>query len=240
MFYSGQWSWWWWWWWVAVCGQQQRLWSSWGNWDSVIKHIFISPTIFLQNIFVGWMWDSATHAMMIKVLNCEWSAEMFLPCIFSSSQLKKNWLKMLMCASRSVYQWLGSSSTPSCSISSTASSWAVTSINKSILQLMLHVQPKWLSVHLYSTPAHFTWPNVKLVLGNFLSSIHLSLSLSHSHQAGAELRNLHSVQPQQILDPAQLLQFQTRNVKWVSEFFSDFNSHKHEFRNHPRCINISE
>ena len=36
--------------------------------------------------------------------------------------------------------------------------------------------------------AHFTWPNVKLVLGNFLSSIDSSLILIES-----EHRNLHSV-----------------------------------------------
>ena len=36
--------------------------------------------------------------------------------------------------------------------------------------------------------AHFTWPNVKLVLGNFLSSIDSSLILINS-----EHRNLHSV-----------------------------------------------
>ena len=99
--------------------------------------------------------------------------------------------------------------TSSCWISSTASSWAMTSINKSMLQLMLHVQ--WL--HLLHTQTSLG-QMFKLVLGNFLTS-----PLSHSHQDGAKQhRNSQSVQ-QQILDPTQLLPFQTRNVKWVQDFF---------------------
>ena len=65
---------------------------------------------------------------------------------------------------------------------------------------------------LYTSTLHLA----KCKIGSWkFSFLHppLSLSLSHSHQVGAELRNLHSVKPQQILDPAQLLQFQTRNVK---------------------------
>ena len=73
--------------------------------------------------------------------------------------------------------------TSSCWISSTASSWAMTSINKSMLQLMLHVQ--WL--HLLHTQTSIG-QMFKLVLGNFLTSP-LSLILIKTERSSIETRN---------------------------------------------------